>query len=116
MDTDQYLTVPEAQKVLLSSAMKLITPGVFDLVKAAKDGKFPTAATSTARWAWPRIHDLDSKVPADVKAKIAGDGQGHQERIDQDQRPARQAVVSLGTDRRGSLELRRSITDCVPRL
>ena len=41
VDTDQYLTVPEAQKVLLSSAMKAITPGTFDLIKIAKDGKFP---------------------------------------------------------------------------
>jgi len=29
VDTDQYYTVPEAQKVLLSSAMKLLTPGTF---------------------------------------------------------------------------------------
>ena len=33
VDTDQYLTVPEAQKVLLTSAMKLIIPGVFNLIK-----------------------------------------------------------------------------------
>ena len=40
VDTDQYLTVPEAQKVMLTSAMKLIVPGVFDLIKAAQDGKW----------------------------------------------------------------------------
>src|SRR5262249_16313417 len=40
VDTDQFDTLKEAQKILLSSAMKLITPGVFDIVKAIKDSKF----------------------------------------------------------------------------
>lgn len=70
VDTDQYLTVPEARKVLLSSAMKLITPGVFDLVKASRDGKFPKG-NYTGQVGLAPFHDLESKVPADVKAKIA---------------------------------------------
>ena len=40
VDTDQYFTVPEAQAVLCRSAMKLLTPGVFDLIKAVQDGTF----------------------------------------------------------------------------
>ena len=69
VDTDQYLTMPEAQKVLLSSALKLETPGVFALIKLAKDGQFPKGNyTGTAGYA--PFHDLDSKVPANVKAKM----------------------------------------------
>lgn len=69
VDTDQYLTVPEAQKVLLSSAMKLLTPGTFDLIKLAKEGKFP-GGNFTGKAGYAPFHDLDSQVPADVKAKM----------------------------------------------
>jgi basic membrane protein A len=69
VDTDQYLTVPEAQKVMLSSAMKMETPGVFDLIKLVKDGKFP-AGNYTGEAGYAPYHDLDSTVPADVKAKV----------------------------------------------
>jgi len=70
VDTDQYLTVPEAQKVLLTSAMKLLTPGTLDLIKQAKDGKFPAGGNYYGKAGLAPYHDLDSKVPADVKAKI----------------------------------------------
>jgi basic membrane protein A and related proteins len=69
VDTDQYLTVPEAQKVMLSSAMKLLTPGVFDLIKAAQDGSFK-GGNNVGKTGLAPYHDLDSKVPDDVKAKI----------------------------------------------
>jgi basic membrane protein A len=69
VDSDQYFTLPEAQKGLLSSAMKLITPGVFDLVKLAKDGKFPDGNYFGSA-AYAPYHDLDGKVPAEVKAKM----------------------------------------------
>jgi len=69
VDTDQYLTVPEAQKVLLSSAMKLLTPGTFDLIKLAKDGKLPSG-NYYGQASYAPFHDLDSQVPADVKAKM----------------------------------------------
>ena len=69
VDSDQYFTVPEAQKVLLSSAMKLITPGVFDLIKAVQDNKWVDGNVFGMAALAP-YHDLDSKVPADVKAKI----------------------------------------------
>ena len=69
VDTDQYLTLPEAAPRMLSSAMKLITPGVFDLVKAVKDGAFVNGnVTGTAGYA--PFHDLDSSVPANVKAEM----------------------------------------------
>jgi basic membrane protein A and related proteins len=69
VDTDQYLTVPEAQKVLLSSAMKLLTPGTFNLIKMAKDGKFPTG-NFVGQAGFAPYHDLDSAVPAEVKTKM----------------------------------------------
>ncbi len=69
VDTDQYLTVPEAQKVMLSSAMKLETPGVFDLIKLAKDGKFP-GGNYTGKAGFAPYHDLEKTIPADVKTKM----------------------------------------------
>ncbi len=69
VDTDQYLTLPEAAPRMLSSAMKLITPGVFDLVKMAKDGKFPVGNYFGAAGYAP-YHDLDGSVPADVKSEM----------------------------------------------
>ncbi|GAP17306.1 BMP family ABC transporter substrate-binding protein [Levilinea saccharolytica] len=69
VDTDQYFTVPEAQKVLLSSAMKLLTPGTFDLIKLAKDGKFP-GGNYMGKAGYAPFHDVDSQVPAEVKAKM----------------------------------------------
>ena len=35
VDTDQYLSLPEAKSILVSSAEKLITPSVFNIIKAA---------------------------------------------------------------------------------
>ena len=70
VDTDQYLTVPEAQKVLLSSAMKSITPAVFDNIKAAKDGTFK-GGNFVGPVALAPFHDLDKAVSAEIKAKLA---------------------------------------------
>jgi basic membrane protein A len=70
VDTDQYYTVPEAQKVLLSSAMKLITPGVANLIKAVKDGTFK-GGNVTGEVGLAPFHDFETKVPAEVKAKLA---------------------------------------------
>ena len=69
VDADQYFTLPEAAPRMLSSAMKLITPGVFDLVKLGHDGSFPSGNFfGTAGYA--PYHDLDSEVPAEVKAEM----------------------------------------------
>ncbi|HMA36037.1 MAG TPA: BMP family ABC transporter substrate-binding protein [Chloroflexia bacterium] len=69
VDTDQYNTVPEAQAVMLSSAEKLLTPGVFNLIKAVQDGTLKGGNNNGDVGLAP-YHDLDAKVPADVKAKI----------------------------------------------
>jgi basic membrane protein A len=70
VDTDQYLTVPQAQKVLLSSAMKLITAGVFDLTKAAKEGQFQ-GGNFVGEVGLAPYHDLDGQVPGAVKEKMS---------------------------------------------
>jgi basic membrane protein A len=69
VDTDQYYTVPEAKAWLLSSAMKLIVPGLFDLIKMAKEGTMPNG-NFTGQAGYAPFHDLDSKVPAAVKTKM----------------------------------------------
>jgi basic membrane protein A len=69
VDTDQYYTLPNAAPRLLSSAMKMITPGVFDLIKLAKEGAFPAGNYFGAAGYAP-YHDVDGEVPADVKAKM----------------------------------------------
>ena len=66
VDTDQWETVPAAHPCLVSSAMKLITPGVVDLVGQAKEGKFPGGNYFGGAGLAP-FHDFDSKVPQEVK-------------------------------------------------
>ncbi len=69
VDSDQWETVPEAHSCLISSAMKLITPGVTELIKAAKDGNFPSGVYYGDVGLAP-FHDFDSVIPAEVKAKL----------------------------------------------
>ena len=69
VDTDQYLTLPEAAPRMLSSAMKLITPGVADLVAKAKDGSIKGGNAFGAAGYAP-FHYLDSKVSAEIKAEM----------------------------------------------
>jgi len=69
VDTDQYLTLPEAAPRMLSSAMKMITPGVYDLIKLSNDGALPAGNYFGAAGYAP-FHDLDAEVPAEVKTKM----------------------------------------------
>lgn len=75
VDSDQWETVPEAHPCLLSSAMKLITPGLFDLIKAAQGGTFNPGNAFGAAGLAP-YHDFDSTIPQAVKDKITQIGQG----------------------------------------
>ncbi len=75
VDTDQWLTVPEAHPCLVSSAMKLITPGVFDLITMAKDGNFPSG-NFIGGFGLAPFHDFDSKIPQEVKDKLQEIRQG----------------------------------------
>jgi basic membrane protein A len=69
VDTDQWETLPQVRPVLLSSAMKLITPGVFDLIKAASDETF-RGGNIVGEVGLAPFHDLDSQVPAEVKQRL----------------------------------------------
>jgi basic membrane protein A len=70
VDTDQWETVPEARACLISSAMKLITPGVAGLIEAAHAGSFP-GGNFVGEVGLAPFHDFDPIVPANVKADLA---------------------------------------------
>ncbi|MGI6250658.1 MAG: BMP family ABC transporter substrate-binding protein [Anaerolineaceae bacterium] len=70
VDTDQWLTVPEAHKCLVSSATKDITASVVDLIKLAKDGKFPSGNYLGGSSLAP-FHDFDSVITQEIKDKLA---------------------------------------------
>jgi basic membrane protein A len=65
-DTDQYLTLPEAAPRLLSSALKLIAPSVFELIKLSKEGQFPSG-NYFGKIGYAPFHDLEQEVPEAVK-------------------------------------------------
>ena len=69
VDTDQYFTLPEAAPRMLSSALKMMAPGVFDLILKAKQGTFPVGNyLGTAGFA--PFHELESIVPQHVKDQM----------------------------------------------
>ena len=70
VDTDQYLTVPEAKEVLLTSAMKLIVPGTCDLIKAVKSLAHFKDGNVVGKVGLAPFHDTESKVTAETKAKL----------------------------------------------
>jgi basic membrane protein A len=70
VDTDQWITLPEAQPCLVSCAMKLITPGVFDLIKLAKNDKFPSGNFFGDVGLSP-FHDFDGIISHGIKNKLA---------------------------------------------
>ena len=51
---------------MLSSALKLITPGVFQLIKLSRDGSFPSG-NYFGDVGYAPFHDLENEVPAQVK-------------------------------------------------
>lgn len=66
VDTDQWNTVPAAQPCLVSSAMKLITPGVVDLVGLASEGNFPGGNYFGDADLAP-FYDFDDMIPQELK-------------------------------------------------
>jgi basic membrane protein A len=69
VDSDQWETVPEAHACLVSSAMKLITPGVFDLISAAKAGNFP-AGNYVGEVGLAPFHDFDARISQEIKTRL----------------------------------------------
>lgn len=69
MDVDAYNILPNAQPAMISSAIKLLTPDTFKLIKTVKDGTFKSGNVMGDVGLAP-YHDWDSKVPAEVKARL----------------------------------------------
>lgn len=70
VDSDQWETVPEAHACLVSSAMKLITPAVFEMIKAAQDGTAPEGNYFGEGGLAP-FHDFDGNVvTAEMKSQL----------------------------------------------
>jgi len=70
VDSDQWFTVPEAHTCLVSSAMKLITPSVFDLIKLAFEGAFP-AGNYVGPVGLAPFHDHEVSVGQEILDKLA---------------------------------------------
>lgn len=75
VDVDQYNTYPEVQSALLSSAAKNVDVAVYEYLKAVNDGTDKagifTANLSNGGVGLASFHDWDSKIPQEVKDKIA---------------------------------------------
>jgi basic membrane protein A len=69
LNTDQYSSLPDAAPQMLSSVMKLITPGVFDLIKLSREGNFPSG-NFAGTVGYAPFHDLESRIPPDVKEQM----------------------------------------------
>ena len=52
-----------------SSAVKLITPGVFALLKSAREGNFP-GGNYLGDVTYAPFHDLENQVPPEVKTTM----------------------------------------------
>jgi basic membrane protein A len=74
VDVDQYLTYPEVQSALLSSAMKNVDVAVYEYLKTVKGGTVKagavTANLTNKGVGLAPFHDWDSKIPQTVKDKI----------------------------------------------
>ncbi|MFZ1771883.1 MAG: BMP family ABC transporter substrate-binding protein [Caldilinea sp.] len=70
VDSDQWETLPAAHPCLVSSAMKLITPSVVDLINAyAADGAMAAGNYFGGAGLAP-FHDFEDKIPQEIKDKL----------------------------------------------
>ena len=69
VDTDQWLTAPEAHPCLVSSAMKLITPAMFELITMYRSGTIPAGVYYGPAGLAP-FHDFEDAIPGDVKTLL----------------------------------------------
>lgn len=70
VDSDQWQTIPEARPCLVSSAMKLIAPGVFEIIKLNQEDKFP-AGNYFGQVGLAPFHDFDAEISQDIKNKLS---------------------------------------------
>ncbi|PJF35341.1 MAG: BMP family ABC transporter substrate-binding protein [Candidatus Thermofonsia Clade 1 bacterium] len=69
VDTDQWETVEAARPCLISSAMKLITKGVRDLIVAWSKGE-PSSGNFVGDVGLAPFHDFEDVVPDEVKKEL----------------------------------------------
>jgi len=73
-DTDQYYALPVAAPHLYGSVMKLISPGVAELIKTAREAQAGNAVFPSGNYAGQvglsPYHDLASTVPDEVKLRM----------------------------------------------
>jgi basic membrane protein A and related proteins len=69
VDSDQWETVPAAHACLVSSAMKLITPGVVELAALAAEGNFP-AGNYVGDVGLAPFHDFEESIPQEIKDEL----------------------------------------------
>lgn len=70
VDTDQWETLPAAHPCLVSSAMKLITPAVVDLIETFAAGSM-TSGNYFGTTGLAPFHDFEDTVPQEVKDVLA---------------------------------------------
>lgn len=74
VDVDQYNTYPEVADALISSAAKNVDAAVYNYLTEVKNGTDKagvfTANLNNGGVGLAPYHDWDSKIPADVKAKV----------------------------------------------
>ncbi len=79
-DVDEYNTYPEVQSALITSALKNVDVAVYNYLKTVVDGSVKAGiSTSTLQNGGVGLapfHDWESKIPANLKARIqkASDG------------------------------------------
>ena len=80
VDVDQYNTYPEVQSALISSAMKNVEVTVYNYLKSVADKSVRagviTGTIQNGGVGLAPFHDWDSKIPAEVKAKIQAATEG----------------------------------------
>lgn len=69
VDSDQWETVPEAHPCLVTSAMKLINPGVAELIAQAEAGSMSSGNFVGAVGIAP-YHDFEDVISDEVKAQV----------------------------------------------
>lgn len=78
--SDQYYTYPQAQSALISSAQKKVDVAVYNYLKTVSDGS-ATSGINTSNLqnggvGLAPFHDWDSRIPADLKARIQSASEG----------------------------------------
>jgi basic membrane protein A and related proteins len=83
VDVDQYVTDPEHGPVFLTSILKRMDSTVVESIKEAQDGTFKggviVGTLASGGVGLAPYHDLDSAIPADLKAEIETISKGIQD-------------------------------------